>query len=55
MGNLVTSAGPEPDPPVWKIYDGFDKSTGKVRKISETPGFSLLYVKPSGNKPIFRK
>ena len=31
VGSLVTSLGPEPDPVVWKIYDGIDIADGKVR------------------------
>ena len=34
MGSLVTSLGPEPDPPVWRIYDGFQRADGKVDCIS---------------------
>ena len=27
----MTATGPEPDPPVWKIYDAIDRQNGKVR------------------------
>jgi hypothetical protein len=30
VGSLVTSLGPEPDPAVWKIYDGIEIQDGKV-------------------------
>ena len=30
VGSLVTSLGPEPDPAVWKIYDGIEIHDGKV-------------------------
>ena len=30
VGSLVTSLGPEPDPAVWKIYDGIEIADGKV-------------------------
>ena len=26
----MTSTGPEPEPPVWKIYDAIDRTNGKV-------------------------
>ena len=31
IGAQVTATGPEPDPPVWKIYDAIDRQNGKVR------------------------
>ena len=30
IGAQVTATGPEPDPPVWKIYDAIDRQNGKV-------------------------
>ena len=30
IGSVVSSPGPEPDPPIWKIYDGFCKQDRKV-------------------------
>ena len=30
VGAQITSTGPEPEPPVWKIYDAVDRSNGKV-------------------------
>ena len=32
IGAQVTATGPEPDPPVWKIYDAIDRQNGKVRE-----------------------
>ena len=34
MGSLVTCPGPEPDPPIWKIYDGVCKQDRKVFVIT---------------------
>ena len=45
IGALVTATGPEPDPPVWKIYDARDRTNGKVRNVGfafvQSPTFSL--------------
>ena len=30
IGSVVSSPGPEPDPPIWKIYDGICKQDRKV-------------------------
>ena len=30
VGSLVTCPGPEPDPPIWKIYDGVCKQDRTV-------------------------
>ena len=30
IGAQVTATGPEPDPPVWKIYDAIERQNGKV-------------------------
>ena len=34
VGRQVTSIGPEPDPPVWRLYDGLDRDSGKVRILN---------------------
>ena len=34
VGSLVTCPGPEPDPPIWKIYDGVCKQDRKVFVIT---------------------
>ena len=33
IGAQVTATGPEPDPPVWKIYDAIDRQNGKVSEM----------------------
>ena len=39
VGAQVTSTGPEPEPPIWKIYDAIDRTNGKVMSIPIS-GFS---------------
>ena len=35
VGALLTAPGPEPDPPVWKIYNARDRTKGKVSTEGE--------------------
>ena len=34
VGRQLTSAAPECEPPVWKIYDAVSKTDGKVENFS---------------------